>query len=73
MSLLYCFKNNAYKYITDEQFLLNRLAEAAIDIYSMVVVLSRCSRSLNQGLETAQHEVGLVNTIVDEVNISRDR
>jgi len=54
------------KKIVDEQFLLNRLAEAAIDIYSMVVILSRCSRSLNQGTPTAQHEVSIVNTWCDE-------
>lgn len=28
-------------YLTDEQFLLQRLADSAIDLYAMVVVLSR--------------------------------
>jgi len=56
------------KRIVDEQFLLNRLAEAAIDIYSMVVILSRCSRSINNGLDTAQHEVAIVNTWCDEAS-----
>lgn len=28
-------------YLTDEQFLLQRLADGAIDLYAMVVVLSR--------------------------------
>lgn len=28
--------------VTDEQFVLKRIADSAIDIYAMVVVLSRC-------------------------------
>ncbi|XP_068855436.1 very long-chain specific acyl-CoA dehydrogenase, mitochondrial, partial [Aphelocoma coerulescens] len=42
--------------IVEEQFALKRLADAAIDVYAMAVVLSRASRSLNSGLPTAQHE-----------------
>ncbi|XP_023801728.1 very long-chain specific acyl-CoA dehydrogenase, mitochondrial-like [Cyanistes caeruleus] len=42
--------------IVEEQFALMRVADAAIDIYAMVVVLSRASRSLSSGLPTAQHE-----------------
>ncbi|XP_023773762.1 very long-chain specific acyl-CoA dehydrogenase, mitochondrial, partial [Cyanistes caeruleus] len=44
------------KKIVGEQFALMRVADAAIDIYAMVVVLSRASRSLSSGLPTAQHE-----------------
>ncbi|XP_025776056.1 disks large homolog 4 [Puma concolor] len=33
-----------------------RLADSAIDLYTMVVVLSRASRSLSEGHPTAQHE-----------------
>ncbi|XP_061405253.1 very long-chain specific acyl-CoA dehydrogenase, mitochondrial [Lethenteron reissneri] len=44
------------KKIVDEQFLLNRVAEAAIDLYAMVAVVSRASRSLSQGTPTAEHE-----------------
>jgi len=44
------------KNIINEQFLLNRLANATIDIYANSCVLSRCTQSLNQGLESAQHE-----------------
>ncbi|KFB39253.1 hypothetical protein ZHAS_00006602 [Anopheles sinensis] len=45
------------KKIVDEQFLLNRLADAAIDTYSMAVVLSRASRSVKKDLPSAEHEV----------------
>jgi very long chain acyl-CoA dehydrogenase len=45
------------KSIMDEQFVLNRLADAAIDTYSMAVVLSRASRSLEKNLPSAPHEV----------------
>ena len=51
----------------DEQFLLNRLANSAIDIYSMVVVLSRASRALEQNLLSARHESMLAKVICDEV------
>uniref|UniRef100_A0A1B0DB09 Very long-chain specific acyl-CoA dehydrogenase, mitochondrial n=1 Tax=Phlebotomus papatasi TaxID=29031 RepID=A0A1B0DB09_PHLPP len=45
------------KNIVEEQFLLNRLADAAIDIYAMSVILSRASRALSQELPTADHEL----------------
>lgn len=44
------------KNIVNEQFLLNRLADAAIDIYAMTVVLSRASGSIKKGLPSADHE-----------------
>lgn len=42
--------------VVEQQFLLNRLASAAIDIYAMVVVLSRATRSLQSSYSSAQHE-----------------
>ncbi|CAH1405240.1 unnamed protein product [Nezara viridula] len=42
--------------IVEEQFLLNRVANAAIDIYTMSVALSRASRSLQKNLPSAEHE-----------------
>ncbi|KAG9346375.1 hypothetical protein JZ751_006686 [Albula glossodonta] len=50
------------KRIIDEQFVLKRVADSAIDLYAMVVVLSRASRSLSQGLPSAQHEKMLCET-----------
>lgn len=44
------------KNIINEQFLLNRLAQAAIDIYTVNCMLSRCTQSLNSGLASARHE-----------------
>merc|ERR1719204_2767038 len=44
------------KNIINEQFLLNRLANATIDIYASSCVLARCSMSLNEGVESAHHE-----------------
>ncbi|XP_053666341.1 very long-chain specific acyl-CoA dehydrogenase, mitochondrial-like [Anopheles marshallii] len=45
------------KKIVEEQFLLNRLADAAIDTYAMAVVLSRATRSVRKDLPSAEHEV----------------
>uniref|UniRef100_A0A671WAW4 Very long-chain specific acyl-CoA dehydrogenase, mitochondrial n=1 Tax=Sparus aurata TaxID=8175 RepID=A0A671WAW4_SPAAU len=50
------------KKIIDEQFVLKRVADGAIDLYAMVVVLSRASRSLSQGIPSAQHEKMLCET-----------
>ncbi|XP_054851110.1 very long-chain specific acyl-CoA dehydrogenase, mitochondrial [Eublepharis macularius] len=50
------------KKIIDEQFVLKRIADSAIDLYAMVVVLSRASRSLEHGHPTAQHEKMLCDT-----------
>lgn len=44
------------KNIVHEQFLLNRLADSAIDIYVMTCVLSRATRSIKLGLPSAEHE-----------------
>ncbi|KAM5126592.1 very long-chain specific acyl-CoA dehydrogenase, mitochondrial-like [Mantella aurantiaca] len=42
--------------IVDEQFILHRVADAAIDLYAMIVVLSRSSRSLSLSLRSSEHE-----------------
>merc|ERR1719325_69119 len=44
------------KNIINEQFILNRLANATIDIYANTCVLSRCTKTLNEGLESAHQE-----------------
>merc|ERR1719385_688825 len=44
------------KDIINEQFILNRLANATIDIYANTCVLSRCSKSISEGLESAHQE-----------------
>jgi very long chain acyl-CoA dehydrogenase len=44
------------KTIVEEQFLLHKLAEAAIDTYSMSVVLARATKALNANLPSAHHE-----------------
>eukprot|EP00096_Caligus_rogercresseyi_P009665 TRINITY_DN3313_c0_g1_i1.p1 TRINITY_DN3313_c0_g1~~TRINITY_DN3313_c0_g1_i1.p1 ORF type:complete len:627 (+),score=235.08 TRINITY_DN3313_c0_g1_i1:72-1952(+) len=54
------------KGIISEQLVLNRLADSAIDIYKMTCVLSRCTKSLNQGLPSAEHEELMTKTICDE-------
>ncbi|KAF7657831.1 hypothetical protein LDENG_00021290 [Lucifuga dentata] len=50
------------KKIIDQQFVLKRVADCAIDLYAMVVVLSRASRALSQGHASAQHEKMLCET-----------
>lgn len=47
------------KNIVQQQFVLNRLADAAIDIYAMIVTQSRSSRAANLNLPTAEHELNL--------------
>lgn len=45
--------------IVDEQFVLNRLAAAAIDLYTAAAVLSRASRAARLRLPSAPHELRL--------------
>ncbi|KAK3744775.1 hypothetical protein QZH41_013318, partial [Actinostola sp. cb2023] len=54
------------KGILEKQFLLKRLADATMDLYGMVAVLSRASRSLQNNIATAQHESLLCTTFCDE-------
>jgi len=54
------------KNIINEQFLLNRLANATIDIYANSCVLSRCSKSLNEGIDSAYHEEMMAKVWCDE-------
>lgn len=66
------------KGILEEQFLLNRLASAAIDIYANTVVLSRATRAAKMNFPSAQHEEKLARVWCNEVStgnsfIFRDR
>jgi len=56
------------KSIVDEQFLLNRLASAAIDTYTTAVVLSRSTRSLTSGLPSSQHELLMTQVWCNEAS-----
>lgn len=56
------------KGIADEQFVLKRVADCAIDIYAMAVVLSRASRALSRGQAGAQHERLLCDTWCQEAH-----
>uniref|UniRef100_A0A1Q3F0Y5 Very long-chain specific acyl-CoA dehydrogenase, mitochondrial n=1 Tax=Culex tarsalis TaxID=7177 RepID=A0A1Q3F0Y5_CULTA len=56
------------KRIVDEQFLLTRLADSAIDIYAMANVLSRASRAVNAGMPSAEHEVLMAKAWCIEAN-----
>lgn len=55
--------------IVDEQFILNRITQAAFDTYTMAVVLSRVTMSLNKNLPSAEHELLMAQTWCAEVNI----
>lgn len=45
------------KGIVEEQYILNRFAQAALDTYTSVVVLSRASKAAEEKLPTAEHEI----------------
>lgn len=54
------------KNIVGQQFLLNRLANSAIDIYAMVTVLSRATQSLNTNAPSSAYEEKITNIICQE-------
>ncbi|KAK5978148.1 Very long-chain specific acyl-CoA dehydrogenase [Trichostrongylus colubriformis] len=49
------------KGIVDRQYELIRVADAAIDIYSMIATLSRCTHSCNNKAASAPHEKDIAN------------
>merc|ERR1712113_679919 len=57
------------KHIINEQFLLNRLAQPAIDIYVTSCMLSRCTLSLNQNLPSAMQEELMTKPFSNEANL----
>lgn len=54
------------KNIINEQFILNRLSNSAIDIYTSAAAMSRASDSLKEGLPTADHEKVMAETWIFE-------
>ncbi|KAG9510966.1 Very long-chain specific acyl-CoA dehydrogenase, mitochondrial, partial [Fragariocoptes setiger] len=56
------------KNIIHQQFLLNRLANSAIDIYACTCVLSRATRTEKLNLKTAEHEINMVRVICNEAS-----
>ncbi|XP_052748861.1 very long-chain specific acyl-CoA dehydrogenase, mitochondrial [Galleria mellonella] len=57
-----CVEGALLKYgrgIVDEQFVLNRLAAAAMDAYTAAVVVARASRAARLALPAAEHELRL--------------
>ena len=54
--------------IVEQQFILNRITQAAFDIYTMAVVLSRATMSANQNLPTADHEILMAQTWCSEAS-----
>eukprot|EP00795_Rhopilema_esculentum_P017018 gene17018-8523_t len=56
------------KNIVDEQMICYRLADAAIDIYGMICVLSRASRSINEGASSSEHETNICSIYCAEAS-----
>lgn len=56
------------KGIVDEQFILNRIAQAAVDTYTMAVVMSRATMAANKNLPSAQHELLMAQTWCTEAS-----
>ena len=57
------------KQIVMEQMLLLRLANSVIDIYTMLILLSRVTLSLNKNIPSAEYESQLCKLFVSEVCI----
>ncbi|CAH1784431.1 unnamed protein product [Owenia fusiformis] len=56
------------KDIIDQQLILKRLADIAIDLYACTAVISRASRSKSIGLRNCDHEVLMTQTFTWEAN-----
>lgn len=56
------------KSIIDKQLLLERVADIAIDLYAMIAVVSRATRTLEQDRPQAEHEALLASSFCDEAD-----
>ncbi|KIG13928.1 Acyl-CoA dehydrogenase [Enhygromyxa salina] len=56
------------KSIIDEQMLIERLADVAIELYAMVAVVSRATRALEQSRAAASHEAQLASVFCQRAN-----
>ncbi|XP_053666912.1 very long-chain specific acyl-CoA dehydrogenase, mitochondrial-like [Anopheles marshallii] len=56
------------KGIVDQQFLLIRLADSAIDIYAMSCVLSRATKAIRENQPSAEHEILMAKAWCVEAN-----
>lgn len=56
------------KNIIHQQFLLNRIANSAIDIYACMCTLSRATRTENLSLATAEHEINMAKVLCNEAS-----
>ncbi|NVB42904.1 acyl-CoA dehydrogenase family protein [Pseudenhygromyxa sp. WMMC2535] len=56
------------KKIIDEQMLIERVANVAIDLYAMVAVVSRATRALEQGRKHAEHEATLASVFCEQAD-----
>ncbi|TMS33817.1 hypothetical protein L596_001509 [Steinernema carpocapsae] len=54
------------KNIIERQYEVTRVANAAIDIYSMIAVLSRCTRTLNSAGGNGEHEQQIAELFVEQ-------
>ena len=56
-------------FFPEEQFLLFRVANVAMENYAMAVTLSRATRSLHTNAGSAQHELDICKVFCYEVSI----
>ena len=56
------------KNVVNEQLVLKRLADSAIDLFGMAATTSRASRSLGAKLPSAAHEVLLTKAFCEDAN-----
>ncbi|CAL7939676.1 unnamed protein product [Xylocopa violacea] len=64
-----CIESALVKYgknIVEKQFILNRIAQATFDIYTMAAVLSRASASANKKVPSMEHELLMAETWCSE-------
>ncbi|HVI00152.1 MAG TPA: acyl-CoA dehydrogenase family protein [Enhygromyxa sp.] len=56
------------KSIIDEQMLLERVADVAVDLYAMVAVVSRATQAIEQNRKSAGHEALLASVFCEQAN-----
>ncbi|XP_017892033.1 very long-chain specific acyl-CoA dehydrogenase, mitochondrial [Ceratina calcarata] len=66
-----CIESALIKYgrnIVDQQFILNRISQAAFDIYTSAIIMSRASMSVNNKVPSMEHELLMAQTWCSEAS-----
>mgnify|MGYP003326839733 CR=1 FL=1 len=61
-------QNILQTHLQQNQMMIRKLADVTISLYSQIAVLSRCSRALSRGDDSAEHELLMAQSWIQDQN-----